>query len=211
MSAMRASMVASTSSMHHRATRFSSPFDWQTISKWFCLPHALHFWPLQGISMAYHLIQLHHDGVYRSLYTHFSHGPFALASSSRSGCVLCPPLLICWHPQPARSETVDISFWSRMAISDSSAWLIFCSRVFSDPTFPPVGHHWQYPGWTGPWYIYGIGHGYNLGIWSHNPGQLIVAEIHNSERSRNRFERSMKMRSSVPWDLISTWLGPQAY
>ena len=46
--AMRVSMVGSSFPMHCIAPRFSAPFNWQTISKWFCLPYALHVWPHAG-------------------------------------------------------------------------------------------------------------------------------------------------------------------
>ena len=54
---MSAFIEASSSIIEHIAHRLSSPFDWQTLSKQFSLPHTCH------------LIQFHHAGDYCNLYT----------------------------------------------------------------------------------------------------------------------------------------------
>ena len=49
-------------------------------------------------------------------------------------CLSRPPAYI--HiSKMVKSLKPGISFWSRMAISNALAWLIFCSRILSDPAF----------------------------------------------------------------------------
>ena len=135
-------MGASLSSMHCIAHRFSSPFDWQTLSKWFCLPHALHVWPyaeyIHGLSPdpappCWWLPQPLHTFCWGLVSATVLSCLWVAVNWAMSWACLCRRYAnIC---SPVMSETPDISFWSCMAISNASAWLIFCTRVFSDPDF----------------------------------------------------------------------------
>ena len=125
----------------------------------------------------------------------------------RSGFVLVMVLSIGLHlGSPAMSQALDILPWSRMAISNASKMVIFCSRVFSNPALASMSAcraslAMPQMNWTD--------HDYRWGIWSHNPAPLI-AKLSNFEWTHYHFEQSMKMRSGEPWDLTSVWLGPWA-
>ena len=142
MCAMRASVVASSSSMHHIVPHFSLLFNWQTLSNWLCLSHALYVWPYVG-----HIHGLSPDTappcwrLPQPLHA-FCWGQISamVLSCLWVGVVWATFWAkLCWWyadiHNPAMSETPDILFWSCIAISNALAWLIFCSRVFSNAAF----------------------------------------------------------------------------
>ena len=75
-------MAVSSSSIQHIAPCLSLPFDWQTLSKWFCLPHTLHVWPHTG-----HICDLSPDPtppcwwLLQPLHAFWSHDPVPLTAA----------------------------------------------------------------------------------------------------------------------------------
>ena len=145
MCTIRASIVASSSSRHHMAPHFSSSFNWQTLSKWFCLLYTLHVWPHVG-----HIHGLSPDPAPPCWWL-----PQPL-QAFRQGCVsiilflqlrvavdqvvfwvhLCWQYIVIWNP--AVSEMPEIMFWFSMDILNALAWIVFCSRVFSNPALTSI-------------------------------------------------------------------------
>ena len=216
MCARSASMAASSSSIQCIAPRLLLPSDWQTLSKWFCLAHALHVWPYAGqihdllpdlAPPCWELPQLLHAFWQGFILIMVLSCSWVAVDSATFWTRFCKQYAdIC---SPAMFEAPDILSWSRIAISNALAWLIFCSKVFSN--FPLASMSACRASLAMPqmnWsLIYRLDRSWLQLGQSSAPD---TAKLSNFEWTHYRFERSMKMRSSEPWDLTSVWLGPRA-
>ena len=144
---MSESMAASSSSIQCIAPRLLSPFDWQTLSKWFCLPYALHVWPHAGhicdlssdpAPSCWWVLQLLHAFWWVVVFIMVPLCLCVVVSWAMFWACLCRLYADIWSP--AMSEALDILSWSHMAISNALVWLIFYSRVFNDPALSSMSN-----------------------------------------------------------------------
>ena len=126
---------------------------------------------------------------------HFHHTLFAFVDTSFRLCFGQYLSVICWHPKLCY-------------VWNASAWLMFCSRVFSDPALASISTSLAIPrmNWS---LMYTLDRSFlqlgHIKLQSHSPACSWIMQFW-----MDSFCIIDEMRSCVPWDLISAWLRPQA-